>query len=64
MNLVARRLWFWVLLGILGMALVPTNVIGNAIATLVIARWEGAIDEGIRAATVGRRRAMPENRGS
>jgi aerobic C4-dicarboxylate transport protein len=26
-------------------ALTPTNLIGNGIATLVIARWERALDE-------------------
>jgi aerobic C4-dicarboxylate transport protein len=27
-------------------ALTPTNLIGNGIATLVIAKWERALDEG------------------
>jgi len=25
--------------------LTPTNLIGNAVATLVVAKWEGALDE-------------------
>jgi len=25
--------------------LTPTNLIGNAVATIVIAKWEGALDE-------------------
>jgi aerobic C4-dicarboxylate transport protein len=40
---------------ILAIALVPTNVIGNCIATIVVARWEGAIDEGKLAETIGRK---------
>jgi aerobic C4-dicarboxylate transport protein len=41
---------------ILGLAFVPTNVIGNCVATLVVARWEKAIDETRLAATIGLRR--------
>ena len=26
-------------------ALTPTNLIGNGVATLVIAKWEGALDQ-------------------
>ena len=26
-------------------ALVPTNLIGNAVATIVVSKWEGALDE-------------------
>jgi aerobic C4-dicarboxylate transport protein len=26
-------------------ALVPTNLIGNAVATIVICKWENALDE-------------------
>jgi aerobic C4-dicarboxylate transport protein len=25
--------------------LTPTNLIGNAVATIVVAKWEGALDE-------------------
>ena len=31
---------------LMSQALTPTNLIGNGIATLVVARWEGALDEG------------------
>jgi aerobic C4-dicarboxylate transport protein len=26
--------------------LTPTNLVGNAVATIVVAKWEGALDEG------------------
>ena len=26
-------------------SLVPTNLIGNAVATIVVSKWEGALDE-------------------
>lgn len=41
---------------ILGVALVPINVIGNCVATFVVARWEKAVDETRLAETVGLRR--------
>jgi aerobic C4-dicarboxylate transport protein len=35
-------------------ALTPTNLIGNGIATFVVARWERALDEGrLQAALAG-----------
>ena len=37
------------LLGIhrlMSQALTPTNLVGNAVATLVVARWENALDRG------------------
>jgi len=43
---------------ILGVALVPTNVIGNCVATFVVARWERAIDATKLAETVGRVRRV------
>jgi aerobic C4-dicarboxylate transport protein len=30
---------------LMSMALTPTNLIGNGVATLVVAKWEGALDE-------------------
>jgi aerobic C4-dicarboxylate transport protein len=30
---------------LMSQALTPTNLIGNGVATLVIARWEGALDD-------------------
>jgi aerobic C4-dicarboxylate transport protein len=35
-------------------ALTPTNLIGNGIATLVIARWERALDDGQLQAALGK----------
>jgi aerobic C4-dicarboxylate transport protein len=29
----------------MGEGLVPTNLIGNAVATIVVAKWERALDE-------------------
>ena len=31
---------------LMSQALTPTNLIGNGVATLVIAKWERALDEG------------------
>jgi aerobic C4-dicarboxylate transport protein len=31
---------------LMSQALTPTNLIGNGVATLVIAKWEGALDQG------------------
>ena len=31
---------------LMSQALTPTNLIGNAVATIVIAKWENALDEG------------------
>ena len=31
---------------LMSQALTPTNLIGNGVATLVVAKWEGALDEG------------------
>jgi aerobic C4-dicarboxylate transport protein len=30
---------------LLAEGLVPTNLIGNAVATIVVSKWEGALDE-------------------
>jgi len=30
---------------LLAEGLVPTNLIGNAVATIVISKWEGALDK-------------------
>ena len=35
-------------------ALTPTNLIGNGVATLVIAKWERALDERSRLRLIGR----------
>ena len=41
--------------------LTPTNVIGNAVATIVVAKWERALDEGrLRAVLEGRPEAAPQ----
>lgn len=41
-----------------------TNMIGNAVATLVVAKWEGALDmERLRAALDGERRAAAQSAG-
>jgi aerobic C4-dicarboxylate transport protein len=38
-----------------------TNFIGNAVATIVVARWEGALDtERLAAAMAGRPMPLPE----
>ncbi len=39
---------------ILAEALVFVNVAGNSVATIVVARWEGAVDREVLAAKVGR----------
>ena len=40
--------------------LTPTNVIGNAVATIVVAKWEGALDEErLHAVLEGKREAAP-----
>ncbi len=40
--------------------LTPTNVIGNAVATIVVAKWEGALDEErLHAVLDGKREAAP-----
>lgn len=40
--------------------LTPTNVIGNAVATIVVAKWEGALDEDrLHAVLEGKREASP-----
>jgi aerobic C4-dicarboxylate transport protein len=31
---------------LMSQALTPTNLIGNALATIVVAKWENALDEG------------------
>ncbi|MNR66018.1 C4-dicarboxylate transport protein [compost metagenome] len=36
-----------------------TNFVGNAVATIVVAKWEGELDETQLAATLGGR-ALPE----
>jgi aerobic C4-dicarboxylate transport protein len=38
-----------------------TNFIGNAVATVVVAKWEGALDDRALAVALGRH---PDNRGS
>jgi aerobic C4-dicarboxylate transport protein len=41
---------------LLSQGLTPTNLIGNGVATLVVAKWEGALDEGrLHAALDGKR---------
>jgi aerobic C4-dicarboxylate transport protein len=30
---------------LMSQGLTPTNLIGNAVATIVVAKWEGALDE-------------------
>ena len=30
---------------LMSQALTPTNLLGNAVATIVMAKWEGALDE-------------------
>jgi len=42
---------------LLAEALTFVNLIGNSIATIVVAKWEGAVDETVMAAHVGRRPA-------
>ena len=42
--------------------LTPTNVVGNAVATIVVAKWENALDEKkLRSALEGRLEALPES---
>ncbi len=41
---------------ILAEGLTFVNVIGNCVATVVVARWEGAVDEAALARTIGTRR--------
>jgi aerobic C4-dicarboxylate transport protein len=38
---------------LMSQALTPTNLIGNGVATLVIAKWERALDEAQLAAVLG-----------
>jgi aerobic C4-dicarboxylate transport protein len=40
-------------------ALTPTNLIGNGVATLVVAKWERALDERRLQAALAGRRASP-----
>jgi aerobic C4-dicarboxylate transport protein len=42
--------------------LTPTNVVGNAVATIVVAKWEGALDEGrLHSALEGKREMAPRS---
>ena len=46
---------------VMSMALTPTNLIGNAVATIVVARWEGALDQTrLHAVLDGRASRTPE----
>ena len=45
---------------LLAEALTFVNVVGNCIATIVVAKWEGALDEDMLRAKVGFRRAAPQ----
>jgi aerobic C4-dicarboxylate transport protein len=40
---------------LMSQALTPTNLIGNAVATLAVAKWEGALDEATLARELGHR---------
>ena len=42
---------------LLAEALTFVNLVGNCLATLVVARWEGALDQDILKAQLGRRHA-------
>jgi aerobic C4-dicarboxylate transport protein len=46
---------------LMSQALTPTNLIGNGVATLVIARWERALDDGRLQAALGGNAAKSKN---
>ncbi|MBX6366120.1 MAG: cation:dicarboxylase symporter family transporter, partial [Gemmatimonadetes bacterium] len=44
---------------LMDMARTTTNLVGNCLATMVLARWEGALEEGARPAAAGARPPAP-----
>ena len=43
---------------LMSQGLTPTNYIGNAVATIVMAKWEGALDEDKLHAVLDRKKAV------
>ncbi len=43
---------------LMSQGLTPTNLIGNAVATIVVAKWEGALDESRLHSTLDRRESL------